>query len=205
MRHANLDAIRRAGAPFHRVEGIRVPGGDEIFAWSMRRIFKYDYGSHALTAFSYPFAVAFEWRAWRQLRARVQRGEFDVVLRLLPVTSVMPSPFAFWLRRSPTPFVIGPINGGLPWPRGFGQAEKQKEWISGFRSVYRLLPFARSTYRHARAIIAGSSHTCTEFNAYRDKVFFVPENGIDDGHIHADRETSHEGPLRLVYVGRLVP
>ena len=98
-------------------------------------------------------------------------GDFDVVLRLLPITSVLPSPFAFFLRRGPIPFVIGPINGGLPWPPGFSQAEKQKEWISNLRNFYRFLPFARSTYRNAAAIIAGSSQTYTEFAALSRKAF----------------------------------
>ena len=84
----------------------------------------------------------------------------------------------FFLRKGPVPFVIGPINGGLPLPPGFGQLEKQKQWISCLRNLYRYLPFARSTYRHAAAIIANSSQTYAEFAAYRDKVFFVPENGV---------------------------
>ena len=74
--------------------------------------------------------------------------------------------------------MIGPINGGLPFVKGFSQADSQKEWISSLRGLYRFLPFARSTYRHAAAIIAASSQTYSEFAAYRDKLFFVPENGI---------------------------
>ena len=131
----NEEAIRRAGAPFHRVVGIRVPVLDELYAWSLRRIFKYDYGSHALTAFNYPFIVAFEWCAWRRMKPAILAGEFDVVLRVLPVTSVLPSAFAFLLRKGPVPFVLGPLNGGLPWPSGFVQAEKQKEWITGLRNL----------------------------------------------------------------------
>ena len=38
--------------------------------------------------------------------------------------AVLPSPFAFFLRKGPIPFVIGPINGGLPWPSGFQAARK---------------------------------------------------------------------------------
>ena len=112
----NEEAIRRAGAPFHRVVGIRVPVLDELYAWSLRRIFKYDYGSHVLTAFNYPFIVGFEWCAWRRMKPAILAGEFDVVLRVLPVTSVLPSAFAFLLRKGPVPFVLGPLNGGLPWP-----------------------------------------------------------------------------------------
>jgi len=205
VRSVNEDAVRGANAPFHEVVGVRVPGFDEFYAWSLRRIFKYDYGSHALAAFSYPFALAFEWCAWRLLRRRILKGEFDVVLRVLPVSSVMPSPFAYFLRKGPIPFVIGPINGGLPWPPGFSQADKQKEWISRFRDMYRWLPFGRSTYRNAGAIIAGSSHTFNEFSVYRDKMFFVPENGLNRDHLGTAPHAPRQGPLQLIYVGRLVP
>src|SRR6202012_863041 len=116
--------------------------------------------------------------AWRQLRNRIRGGEFDVVLRLLPVVSVLPSLIAVHLRNGPIPFVIGPLNGGLPWPPGFSQGNNQKEWISGLRNLYRFLPFARATYDHAAAIVAGSSHTFAEFGRYREKLFFLPENGV---------------------------
>lgn len=201
----NEQAIRRAGAPFHRVVGIRVPVLDELYAWSLRRIFKYDYGSHVLTAFNYPFIVAFEWCAWRRMKPALLAGEFDVVLRVLPVTSVLPSAFAFLLRKGPVPFVLGPLNGGLPWPAGFVQAEKQKEWITGLRNLYQVLPFSRSMFRHATAIIGGSSQTCEEFSAYRDKVFFVPENGINPSQIGSTHRVPRGDKLRLIFVGRLVP
>ena len=150
--------------------------------------------TQALTAFGYPFSLAFEWRAWRQLRRRIFAGEFDVVLRLLPMSAVLPSPFAFFLRKGPIPFVIGPINGGLPCVQGFSQADNQKQWISGLRNLYRFLPFARSTYRHAAAIIAASSQTYAEFAAYRDKLFFVPEPGI--GSLPVFRRLAQSGARR---------
>ncbi|MGA8088012.1 MAG: glycosyltransferase family 4 protein [Terracidiphilus sp.] len=130
-----------------------------------------------------------------------------MVLRVVPLTAVLPSPFAYFLRKGPIPFVIGPLNGGLPWPTGFSQLKKQKEWISGLRKAYRLLPFARSTYRHASAIIAASSQTYAEFAKYRDKLFFVPENGIDPSICCGDSRRSPElgAPLELIFVGGLVP
>ena len=199
-------AVRRQQAPFLAIEAISLPWLESIYAWCLRWIFKNNYGSQVLTAFSYPFTLAFEWRTWRQLRARIMAGEFDVVLRLLPITSVLPSPFAFFLRRGPIPFVIGPINGGLPWPQGFIQAEKQREWISDLRNLYRFLPFARSTYRNAAAIIAGSSQTFTEFAAYCDRLFFVPENGLSRAlPTGAPRDSRDADKLELIFVGRLVP
>src|SRR5277367_1972019 len=152
------NSVSRANGEF-RVEVVRMPTLERIHAWSFRHVFKSNFDSQALTAFAYPFALAFEWYAWQQLRRRIFAGDFDVVLRILPMSPVVPSPFAFFLRKGPIPFVIGPLNGGLPWPRGFRQLENQKEWVSRFRNLYRYFPFARSTYRDAAAIIGASSQT----------------------------------------------
>jgi glycosyltransferase involved in cell wall biosynthesis len=207
IRRDNEKAVRRKQPPFRAIEVISCPWLDRIYAWSFRWIFRNNYRSQVLTAFNYLFCLAFEWRAWRQTRARIMAGDFDVVLRLLPISSVLPSLFAFFLRRGPIPFVIGPINGGLPWPAGFSQAEKQKEWISNLRTFYRFLPFARSTYRNATAIIAGSSHTYSEFAAYREKLFFIPgENGISPPlYTSASRSSPRSDKLELIFVGGLAP
>ena len=200
------DNVRRAKAPFRTIEVVRMPMLERIYTWSLRRIFRYNFTSQSLTAFGYPFSLAFEWRAWRQLRHRIVAGEFDVVLRILPMTAVLPSPFAYFLRNGPIPFVIGPINGGLPYVQGFSQAENEKQWISSLRSLYQLLPFARSTYRNAAAIIAGSSQTYAEFAAYSKKMFFVPENGIARSLCCDDSRSPEPGAkLELIFVGGLIP
>lgn len=200
------DHVRRANGPFRSIEVVRMPLLERFNEWSLRRIFKYNYDTQVLTAFSYPSALAFEWQAWRQLRHRIYAGDFDIVLRLLPMSPVIPSPFAYFLRKGPIPFVIGPLNGGLPWPRGFTQLENQKEWISSLRELYRYLPFARSTYRHASAIIAASSQTYSEFAMYAEKLFFVPEPGIARSLVTADaRNRDENARLELLFVGGLVP
>jgi glycosyltransferase involved in cell wall biosynthesis len=200
------DAVRRANAPFRAIEVVRTPLFDRIWDWVFRRILKSNSDSQVRTALRYPFHIAFELFAWRQLRRRISAGEFDVVLRLVPMTPSLPSPFAFFLRKGPIPFVIGPLNGGLPWPPGFSQLENQRQWISGFRNLYRFLPFARSTYRHAAAIIAASSQTYSEFEGYRDKLFFVPEPGIGRSVFSDESPRPERGAkLELIFVGALVP
>jgi glycosyltransferase involved in cell wall biosynthesis len=200
------EPVRRAKAPFRAIEVVWMPWLERIQAWSLRWIFRYNFASQALTAFGYPFALIFEARAWRQLRRRIFAGEFDVVLRVLPMTAVLPSPFAFFLRKGPIPFVIGPINGGLPYVQGFSQANNEKQWISGFRNLYRYMPFARSTYRRAAAIIAASSQTYSEFAAYSNKLFFVPEPGIARSLCYSDsRNPEPAAPLELIFVGGLMP
>jgi len=196
------DPVRRGNAPFRTIEVIRMPLLERIYSWSLRRIFKSNYDSNAVTAFGYPFSVAFEWYAWRQLRRRIFAGEFDVVLRLLPMTAVLPSLFAFFLRKGPIPFVIGPLQGGLRSAPGFSQADKKS---FALRKLYRLLPFARSTYRHAAAIIAAVSHIRTQFAAYSEKLFFIPENGIARSLCVADSRRAKPGAkLELIFVGGFV-
>ena len=198
--------VRGANGSFRSIEVVRTPRLQRIYDWCFRRIFRSNFDSQALTGFGYPFALAFELQAWRQLRQRIFAGDFDVVLRLLPMSPVMPSPFAFLLRKGPIPFVIGPLNGGLPWPPGFSQLQNQKEWVAGLRDLYRFMPFARSTYRYAAAIIAASSQTYSEFAAYPDKVFFVPEPGIARSLCLDDsRSQEPRAKLELIFVGGLVP
>lgn len=199
------DALRRANAPFHSIEVIRTPLLDRIFEWGFRWIFKSNYDSQLLTAFRYPFSVAVEWKAWRQLRRRIHAGEFDVVLRVLPMAPTLPSPFAFFLRKGPIPFVLGPLNGGLRSAPGFSQPDTKKGFTFGVRNLYRFVPFARSTYRHAKAIIAAASHMRREFAAYEEKLFFIPENGIARSLCVADsRNSDPNAKLKLVFVGGLV-
>ncbi len=206
VRSSVEDPVRRAQAPFRTIEVIRMPSLDRTYAWGLRSIFKYDFNNQALTASFYPLYLAFEWRAWQQLRDRISAGDFDVVLRIYPMNAVFPSPFAFFLRKGPIPFVIGPLNGGLPYVQGFSQADNQKQWISGLRRLYRFMPFSRSTYRNAAAIIAASSQTYAEFAKYRDKVFFVPENGIGHSACCDDTRTAEpDAKLELIFVGGLIP
>src|SRR6185503_2751748 len=76
----------------------------------------------------------------------------------------------------------------------------------GFRNLYRFMPFSRSTYRHATAIIVASSQTYSEFPEYPDKLFFVPEPGIGLSVCAEDSRRPEPGAeLELIFVGGLVP
>lgn len=208
---SNEAAVRRGGAAFHAIHPVRLPWLDALYEWALRRIFKFDYGRQSLTAASYPRHVFFELRAWQQLRRRIRSGEFDAVLRILPYNRVFPSPFSWLLRNGPIPFVIGPVSGGLPWLDGFAQLEQQRSqpgyWVWNLRSLAKYVPFARSTYGKAAAIIAGSSHTYSEFAAHRDRLFFMPtEVGVNPSLFAALENRRASGArLELIFVGRLIP
>jgi glycosyltransferase involved in cell wall biosynthesis len=200
------EKVRRAKAPFRTIEVVRMPTLERLYAWGVRRIFKNNYDSQLLTGFGYPFSLAFEWAAWRQLRKRIYAREFDVVLRVLPMSPVLPSPFAFFLRKGPIPFVMGPLNGGLRSAPGFSQPDMQNEWVWLARRLYRYVPFARSSYRNAAAIIIASYHMRAGLAAYSDKLFFIPENGIPNSICSEDARRPEPGAkLQLIFVGGLVP
>jgi len=103
--------------------------------------------------------------------------------------------------------VLGPLNGGTPWPAGFDQARRrEREWLSYVRGAYRLMPGWRSTYSSAAAVVIASRSTWDEMpGSCAGKQFYVPENGIDPARFSARRAHQASRPIRLVFVGRLVP
>ena len=197
--------IRRRQMPFVDVVGFSLPWLDAIFDWGFRVLFRSNYGSATLTGFKIPFYIAFEYKVWRHYKARIDAGEFDVVMRVTPVSSALPSYFAWALRKHRVPFVIGPLNGGLPWPKGYPQAEKESEFSQKLRGFYNWMPFSRATFRHARAVLCGSTQTWNEHVEAGERRFFLPENGIDASHIKPRPPRPTGGPLRLISVGRFVP
>jgi len=205
VRESCENAVRQCQGAVHSVEVIRLAWLERIYAWIVHWIFRDNYYDQVLQALLYPLSVVLEWQAWRQTRSRIRTGQFDVVLRLLPVSTYQPSPFAFFLRNGPVPFVIGPVNGGLPWPQGFRQAKAQNGWICRLRSLYPFLPFARSTFRRAAAIVGGSSNTCAELATHRERLFFLPENGIEGALCSRTQHSREAGAkLELIFVGGLI-
>ena len=75
------------------------------------------------------------------------------------------------------------------------------------RKAYRLLPGSKATLRDSAAIIAGSRHTQMEIpQRYQHKVHYIPENAIDPARFaSSDRLRTYEKPLKMLFVGRLVP
>jgi len=158
----------------------------------------------ALASLSYPY---FEYLVWKQFGARISKGEFGVVHRITPLTPTAPSSLAKRCAGAGVPFVLGPLNGGVPWPEGFDmERRREKEWLSYVRAAYRLLPGIRRTYRLATKVLVGSRFTQGDLPAaYRDKYIYMPENGIDPGRFWRKALRHDSGPLRAAFVGRLVP
>lgn len=153
---------------------------------------------------SYPY---FERLVWRAFGDRLVTGEFDLVHRITPLTPTANSSLAPRCARLGVPFILGPLNGGVPWPAGFDRARRaEREWLSYLRGAYRLSPARHRMLNAAAVIIAAAAHTASEIPArHRAKLARIPENGIDPQRFTARARPRAAPPLRGCFIGRLVP
>lgn len=200
IRRSGLDAAlwtaidsERVAAPLYRIAE-RLRGGSEG-GWTT---------DTAIAALSYYY---FERLVWERFGADIRAHRYDLVHRITPLSPTAPSLIAGRCHRAGVPFVWGPINGGLPWPKSFdAERRREREWLSYVRGLYRLLPGQGRTRAHAAAIIAGSLATLAEVpKRHRAKCIFVPENGIEAARFTKRRKGAATLPLRVAFVGRLVP
>jgi len=174
------------------------------FGEAVRRITRL--GPSWTTALGTVSYYAFEVLVWRRYGAEIGSGRWDLVHRLTPVSPAVPSPLAARCRRRGVPFVWGPINGGIPWPREFRHAlRKEGEWLSYLRGARKLLPAYRSSRRDAAALLVGSTPLWNELRAHHDRAVYLPENAVDPSVFGGPAASSSSGgPLRVAFAGRLV-
>ncbi len=161
-------------------------------------------GAASGTAIQYPVQYAFERELWKRFKPELQAGAFDIVHRVGPISAALPSPLASW---SSVPFVIGPINGGLPYPPQFSDVlRKEGEWLRYIRQGYRLLPYTASTFRNAAAILAAFEHTIENLPpGHEDRIIDVPEIGASPDQFSWKERPARKDRIDFMFVGRLVP
>lgn len=208
----NLEAWRRAGvdpSEYTALDSERVAK----WAWRVGKVLSLgtNKGWTAKTAMR-GVAYAYEERLiWEMFGARIRAKEWDVVHRLIPLSPTIASSLAEKCRAAGVPFVVGPLNGGVPWPKGFDSARRrEREWLSYVRGAYKLAPNYRSMRENAAALVMGSRDTFMQMpERYRDRCVYVPENAVDPKRFGAmqgpDLGVEIAPPLRIAFVGRLVP
>ncbi len=164
-------------------------------------------GQTIVTAFGSLAYYRFEQMLWKRFGDRIRAGEFDVVHRLTPLNAAIPSIIAPWCARAGVPFVVGPLQGGLPWPKEFTRERRREgEWLGYLRSLHTLMPGYASTRRHASAIVVGSRNAFDQVAAvHRHKCVYIPENAVIPERFDVLAQGPVNLPLRVAFVGRMVP
>lgn len=158
----------------------------------------------ALQSLIYPY---FERLIWKKFQKELTAGKYDVVHRITPVSPTAPSFLAKKLKNINVPFAVGPLNGGVPWPKEFPEMQKkEKEWLNKIRNFYKLLPGYHSLRNNASTIICGSKATLEQMpSSLKHKLIYQPENAIDKERFSLKNTLCNEEHLKLAFVGRLVP
>lgn len=165
---------------------------------------------HVLT---YPIYGEFNHLAYRHCEELVVKGDYDVVHAITPM---MPRyPVKAIRACEDTPFVIGPVNGGVPFPKSFREVAKREFADFNFlRAVGRfIIPGYRETYEKADYILAGSTYTQNLvkdlFDIDDEKIELFYENGLKNSFLRDEKalmpESQDDLQLNLLFVGRLVP
>lgn len=201
----DIEAAGTTGMQFTPIDNRRWQG----LAWRVAKVLRggttLGWSTYsALATLAYP---AFERRVWRQFGDRIRGGEFDAVHRIAPNAPVTPSLLATRCARVGVPFVLGPLNGGVPWPKEFAYLRRaEREWLSYVRGLSRYLPGYTATRRDSAALLVGARFAWREMpEKYHDKCVFLPENAIDADRFPRQERPEFREPLRVAFVGRLVP
>jgi glycosyltransferase involved in cell wall biosynthesis len=161
---------------------------------------------HVLT---YPIYAEFNAQVYARFQEVVRRGDYDIVHVLTPMMPRYPVKLVQACRK--TPFLLGPVNGGIPFPKGFqGIANQEFAYFNFFRALGRwLIPGYRQTYREADRVLAGSTYTRDwikrAFGIECDRLDLLYENGLEASFFASEPRIRQSDPLRLLFVGRLVP
>ncbi len=185
----------RLAQTYYQAVPARLPGG--MANWPLY---------HVLT---YPIYAEFNAQVYTRYQEAVRHGDYDIVHVMTPMMPRYPVKLIQACRK--TPFLLGPVNGGIPFPKGFQHIANQEfAYFNFFRALGRwLIPGYRQTYRSADQILAGSTYTCNwiqqAFGIEGDRINLLYENGLEPSFFASAPRTLQTDPLQLLFVGRLVP
>ncbi len=145
--------------------------------------------------------LAYEYLAGRLMGPNHIRRDFDLVHRVSPKCLWWPS----FSVPPEMPYVIGPLNSGMDWPPALHTAygSRLDPWVNRARRAAYSIAVARlSPWR--RLLIGNRVCQFTLPGKLRSQSAVVMETAFDDAP-HLPPRVPRSGPLRLLFVGRLIP
>lgn len=198
----NRECLQAAGAPLTGTEVIYID--TEWIAGILYRLARrlFPKSEHAVFLLSSLDFYFFDAVALRRLRKR--QTDWDITHAVTPV-----SPLASTrLYRLGIPLIVGPWNGGLASPRAFPELmARDSVWMYRVRHIGKLLDFALGCTRKASLILSATKSTDRALPKDVPTQRML-ENGVDLDRFYSstwDAAPSPTNPLRLLYVGRLLP
>jgi glycosyltransferase involved in cell wall biosynthesis len=183
-------------------------------AFLMEQIFEKERLNWPLyNALSYPIYAEFNRRVYQGFRDDVQQGTYDIVHAITPM---MPRyPVSLVKACQQTPLLLGPVNGGVPFPKGFKETAKKENVFWNFlKPLGRyLVPGYIQTYKKADKILSGSTYTLEMlkrlFSIPEERIELLFENGISKNFLIQNhdkkKQPRNSDKVELLFVGRLVP
>lgn len=161
-----------------------------------------------INALGYLIYAEFNHKVYQEFKTKVLMGNYDVVHSITPM---MPRyPVATIDACKSTPFILGPVNGGVPFPKGFGEvAKKEFAYFNFLRRLGQFIPGYTRTYKKADKILAGSTYTLNllkeMFKIEDRRIDLFYENGISEDFFDDVTIKTNDRQVNLLFVGRLVP
>ncbi len=203
----NKAAFDAQGPPAHDAEVIYID--TEAFAGPLYRLSSalFPRSQHTVFLISSLDFYVFDRKAVATLKQMQRRGRSWDIAHLVTPVSPWASPT---LHRLHIPTILGPWNGGLETPTAFPELMKQDSaWLYPIRNLGRLFELLNRGIRSATAVLVATQAT-QKLIAPRYNPHCLPmlENGVDLSSFPSSPwppSPSSTQPLRIVFVGRLVP
>lgn len=141
----------------------------------------------------------------RAVRTLIREVAATVVHEPMPVSPKAPS----LMHGLGVPVIIGPMNGGMSAPAGFSiESDLERRFVGVARALAGVVHLALPGKRRAHTLLVANERTRRALpRGAAPRVLEVVENGVDMELFTArDRSGApQDGPLKLLFLGRLVP
>lgn len=153
----------------------------------------------------YPIYAEFNRAAYKHFSKDVTAGKYDIVHAFTPMIPRYPVKIVDACKN--TSFFLGPVNGGVPFPKGFAEvAKKEYDFYNPLRKLCRFIPGYEKTYLKAEKVWVGSQYTLKNLTELFPQGNFelLSENAVEAKTLEIARPPANDR-CRLLFVGRLEP